>query len=70
MEDYYTDCRGEKWVDPEGAYSDQAYKCYVCQEGTHRIDIGFNAPVHSGDCYSRIWEEFYASSVKFVPVDG
>ena len=69
MEDFYVDCQGDKWVDPEGVYSEQAYKCYSCQKGTHRIDVVFKAPIHAA-CVDKVWEEFYAASVKFVTIDG
>ena len=61
MEDYYTDCSGNRWVDPDGIYTEQSYPCIQCKQSTHRTDINFEAPVHDGFCLSSLWKEYYAA---------
>jgi hypothetical protein len=39
MTDYYEDCRGVKWTDPQGLLINTLGLCSLCLMPTHRIDV-------------------------------
>lgn len=66
MEDYIETSNG-RWVDEDGIYSKTIQACSICDLPTRRIDINFEAPLHAGECYDRMWKEYLEAlyGVKF-----
>lgn len=61
METFYRDCHGDYVTDDAGLWMDDASPCYVCNTPTHRLDVNFHVPLHSGRCEDTLVQEYQES---------
>lgn len=49
------------WGNESGIHMDKSERCLVCTKPCYRLDINFEAPVHSGECLDSLWKEYLAT---------